>query len=331
MKLYNIICCSILLLLIPQVNAETGSLMRGAKSCFSGPFESHEKWLNLLGQKKKKFNREMFAKRFPKEKFDTLKNNLECKDFVYKVDGHLIEGYYLKPKKPGNKKLPVVIYNRGGNGPFGYVVFGKKLGLIAELAMNGFVVIGSQYRGGSAKRINNNGRDEFGGADVNDVIKLLDVAKEIPEADTSQVGMVGWSRGAMQSYIASQSMPALKTIVAIAGNSDAEKALQWRPQMEKVYHGRIPGFKENRQAELTQRSVSKWINKLPAKIPLLLIHGDLDKRVNVEQSKSLAMILEKEQHPHKLIIYPGDNHGLRKHHSELKTEVAAWLKKHLSS
>ena len=330
MKLYSLIFCS-LFLLIPQAYAESNPLMRGTKSCFGGPFENHDKWMNFLSQKNKKFNKQRFLKRFPKEKFDTVKQNLECKDFVYKVDGHIIEGYYLKPKNSGKKKLPVVIYNRGGNGSFGYVVFGKKLGLIADIAMDGFIVIGSQYRGSSGKRINNNGRDEFGGADVNDVIALLDVVKEIPEADTGNIGMVGWSRGVMQSYIASQSMPELKTIVAIAGNSDVEKALQWRPQMEKIYHARIPGFHENREAELTQRSVSKWIDKLPVKIPLLLIHGDQDKRVNVEQSKSLAMQLEKQQHPHKLVIYPQDGHGLFKHTGELKTEVASWLKKYLSS
>ena len=107
--------------------------------------------------------------------------------------------------------------------------------------MEGYVVIGSQYRGASIDVINN-GLDEFGGADVNDVLALIKVAKEIPNADVDNIGMVGWSRGVMQSYIASKSIQSLKTLIAIAGNSDAEMALVWRPEMERVYRVRVPNF-----------------------------------------------------------------------------------------
>jgi dipeptidyl aminopeptidase/acylaminoacyl peptidase len=89
--------------------------------------------------------------------------------------------------------------------------------------MQGYLVIGSQYRGSSSRLISNNGQDEFGGNDINDVLKLIEIAEEIPDANTNNIGMVGWSRGVMQSYIASKSIPSLKTLIAIAGNSDAEK------------------------------------------------------------------------------------------------------------
>jgi hypothetical protein len=38
-----------------------------------------------------------------------------------------------------------VLYNRGGYAGFGYVVLGKKRQLISDIAMEGYVVIGSQY------------------------------------------------------------------------------------------------------------------------------------------------------------------------------------------
>ena len=64
---------------------------------------------------------------------------------------------------------------------------------------------------------------------------------------------------------------------------------------------------------------------------ILLLHGDKDKRVNVEQSKSLASQLAVRKHPHKLIIYPNDNHGLVRHRKEMTQEIILWLKNNLSS
>ena len=312
------------------VFAESPPLLKNVESCFKGPFETHGKWLKFLESKKKKFNKERFLERFTETRFNTIKMKLVCKNFRYEVDGYTVEGYYLKPRNLSNKKLPVVIYNRGGNAGFGYVFFGKKLQLISDMAMAGYVVIGSQYRGASSRFISNNGQDEFGGNDINDVIKLIEVAKEIPEADTNNIGMVGWSRGVMQSYIVSKSIPSLKTLIAIAGNSDTEKALVWRPKMEKVYKARVPNFEKNRTAELESRSVSKWLDKIPSTMSILLLHGDKDKRVNVEQSIYLAAQLEERKHPHKLVIYSNDNHGLVRHRKEMTKEITSWLKTNLS-
>ena len=225
---------------------QPSSLIKNEKSCFSGPFETHAKWVKFLESKKKRFNKERFKKTFTEQRFNTIKAKLVCKNFRYEVDGYTVEGYYLKPRALSNTKLPVVIYNRGGNAGFGYVVFGKKMQLISDIALAGYVVIGSQYRGASSRFISNNGQDEFGGNDINDVLKLIEIAKELPESDINNIGMVGWSRGVMQSYIASKSIPSLKTLIAIAGNSDAEKALVWRPKMEKVYKARVPSFEKNR-------------------------------------------------------------------------------------
>ena len=331
MKIYILFLAIILSAHSLTTFAEPSTLIKNVKSCFNGPFETHDKWVSSLESKKKKFNKERFEKVFTKQRFNTVKAKLVCKNFRYDVDGYTVEGYYLKPRNLPHKKLPVVIYNRGGNARLGYVVFAKKLQLISDIAMEGYIVIGSQYRGASSRFISNNGQDEFGGNDINDVLKLIDIAKEIPEADTSNIGMVGWSRGVMQSYIASKSIPSLKTLIAIAGNSDTEKALAWRPKMEKVYKNRVPNFEKNRATELASRSVSKWLDKIPSTMSILLLHGDKDKRVNVEQSKCLAAQLEARKHPHKLIIYPNGNHGLVRYRKEVTQEITSWLKSNLSS
>ena len=243
------------------------------KTCFSGPFSTYEYWMDYKNKKLSFFDEQRFAKWYPKERFDKIKNNIECIDFTYQVDGFTIAGFYLKPKQLIHKKLPVVIYNRGGNGAYGTTPFDIKVGKLAELAKEGFIVIGSLYRGSSLS-ILNNGKDEFGGADVNDVLALTKIIEALPEADSSRVGMYGWSRGGMQTYIAAKSLPNIKAIAVGAGNSDEEMALKMRPIMEKMLIKRVPNFKENRAIELEKRSVIKWIDKLPKQAPILLLHGD---------------------------------------------------------
>lgn len=295
------------------------------KNCFRGNFSSYDTWLNFLS-KKPRFNKERFMQRFPEKKFNDRKANVNCVSFIYKVGDLNIEGFYVKPKTPTNQKLPVVIYNRGGNARYGYVNFAGKMDFISDIATAGFIVIGSQYRGSSSKFITNNGQDEFGGKDVEDVVKLVNLLQDIPEADATKIALVGWSRGAKQAFLAAEKIPNVKTIVAIAGNADAIKALEWRPAMENVYLARVPGFKENRLEELKKRSVLYRLEKLPIELPVLLIHGTGDKKVNVQQSERLARAFSLRKQPHKLVVYPGDGHGLSKNRQELNTEVISWLK-----
>ncbi|WP_218311531.1 alpha/beta hydrolase family protein [Alteromonas antoniana] len=295
------------------------------QTCFRGPFENHQVWFDTLKEKKPNFNSEGFLKVFPESTFNEFKDKLECVDFTYEVDGLTVEGFYLKPKEHGDTPLPLVIYNRGGNAGFGYVVFGKKMQLIADIAMRGYAVIGSQYRGASRRFIENNGFDEFGGADVNDVVALTEVAKALPGVDASRYALVGWSRGVSQAYQASRQMENVSAIVAIAGVVDAEKSLAWRPKMEKVYQARIPGFDTNRSEELYKRSAIHWLDELPQQAPILLIHGSNDKRVNVTQSQHMAEALNSKGHPNKLVVYEGGSHSLSSHREEMLNQIIHFL------
>lgn len=302
--------------------------IQNPKSCFRGAFASHASWLEMLSKNNKNFSAERFLQRFPESTFNQKKATLDCVDFTYQVDGLTIEGFYVKPKHANPGALPVIIFNRGGNAGFGKVIFGTQMALISEIAAQGYLVIGSQYRGASSDSIANNGKDEFGGRDVNDVLALPALLTEIPEADPTKIALLGWSRGVMQSYLVAKQLPEIRTIISIAGNADVRDALKWRPAMERVYTARIPDYEQNKAAELSKRSVVDWLDELPNR-PILLIHGSADKQVNVEQSRVLSARLTARQHPHKLVIYQNDDHGLTKNQQRLLTEISAWLIAHM--
>lgn len=335
MNKYLIICTIIFSSFVTQAsNLINDEKIKNQKNCFNHIFKDYATWRSFIKNKRQRRIKseeklskgmEAFDSMFGEDKFNQYKNNLSCITFKYNVDGLEVSGYVIKPKS-NEKKLPVLIYNRGGNGDYGSVVFGSMMHNLFPIANEGFVIIGSQYR---VSRTQGVLLDEFGGQDVNDVVALLDYIPKIKGADPQRVGMYGASRGGMQTFLALKNANNIKAIATIAGVTDLEKELKFRPAMEKVYSRRIPNYDKNKIAELEKRSVLKWVNELPANIPILLLHGEDDKRVSVKNSIDLAAALSKNNIPHKLVVYPDDNHGLMRNKNKANQEIVNWFREYL--
>jgi len=57
--------------------------------------------------------------------------------------------------------------------------------MLGRIATWGYVVAASQYRGNAGGQ----GKEEFGGADVDDVLNLIPLLESLPQADTTRIGM----------------------------------------------------------------------------------------------------------------------------------------------
>nr|WP_275442560.1 prolyl oligopeptidase family serine peptidase [Pseudoalteromonas sp. OOF1S-7] len=303
-------------------------------NCFRGGFSDYASWVGFMekrfaasGSDEHRVKKRLtgFMARFPEADFNEFQQNLSCHTFTYNVDDQIVAGYVIKPKQL-NEKLPVIIYNRGGNGNYGAVVFGSMMANLFPLAKEGFVIIGSQYRGTFTQEDN---LDEFGGQDVNDVIALMDILPQIEGADAHRVGMLGASRGAMQTHLATKKMSGIKAVATIAGVVDLNKELALRPEMERVYSKRMPNYHTAKEALLAKRSVINWVGELPKNVPVLLIHGELDKRVSVENSIRFSKALESEKIPNKLVVYKADNHSLALNKQAVFAELSEWFHTHL--
>lgn len=254
--------------------------------------------------------------------------DVEVEEISYWSDGLKIEAYVAMPKKEG--KYPVIIYNRGGNRDFGALQLFKgdrKVPVayfFSKLAKEGYVVIGCNYRGCGKSE----GKDEFGGKDVNDVLNLIEVVKELPKADANKIGMYGWSRGGMMTYLALSKSNQIKA--AIVGGAPADKTVIERPEMEqRVLAELIPNYWENKEAELKKRSACYFADQLPKQVPILILHGNADWRVTSSNALKMALALDKNRVPYRLKIFEGGDHGLRAFRKEVDQEVLAWFERFL--
>ncbi len=296
--------------------AESGFLSQA--DCFAAT-PDYAAWLDSIAKQPDgpPVSRTQLEALVPERAFAFARTAFDCRIVSYASGGHTVSGYWVQPKAQlAAGKLPLLVYNRGGNGDFGRLDSLQLFLKLLPLARAGYVVVASQYRDA----------DEFGGEDVDDVMRLIDLSLTQARVDAGRIFLIGQSRGAMMSYLVARRRGDITAMATIAGVSDLLAELSRRPEMETVYRARIPGYPDPQQATLVARSALRWAEQLPAGMPVLLLHGDADDRVHVENSRAMAARLQQLERPHKLIVYPGDNHGLQQNWRAARTEILNWFK-----
>jgi peptidoglycan-N-acetylglucosamine deacetylase len=246
-------------------------------------------------------------------------NNLNYSELKYKSDSLIVEGFVISPKVKGH--YPVIIFNRGGNREFNKLTLKTLFFSTAVLANEGYIILASNYRA----------QDEFGGKDFQDVLSLIHVADQLENADTSKIGMFGWSRGGMMTYMALKESNRIKTAVIGNGASDLFSSIEMRPELERdVLSECIPNYWENKEKELKKRSAIFWADSLNKKSSLLLLCGSLDAQVDYQQSVNMAAKLHAVNYTCELKVYE-TNHGFQGKRIELNTELINWFNAHLKA
>lgn len=250
--------------------------------------------------------------------------DLRISAITYASDGLTITGLEVLPTLTAGEKIPLMIYCRGGSGDYGMLSAGQVTALMAPFATRMRVgVLASNYRGNGGSE----GREEFGGADVHDVLNLLELGKQQPWWDGKNIFMLGWSRGGMMTYLALKHGAVVNAAAVGAGVADLVDGASFRPAMEeKVYKRYIPEFATRGEEALRERSATCWPEALTA--PLLIMHGDADDKVPVWQARALAQQLSALDKPVRYVEYAGGNHALKQHWKQWVDEVVAWFEAH---
>lgn len=139
---------------------------------------------------------------------DEMLAKVELESFSYWSDGLKVKGFMARPKNP-SKSCPCVIYNRGGNRDFGMLNPFRAALFLGPIASWDYVVVASNYRGNGGGE----GKEEFGGKDINDVLNLFPLLESLPYADAARVGMIGWSRGGLMTCLAMTKTDRIKAAI----------------------------------------------------------------------------------------------------------------------
>lgn len=244
---------------------------------------------------------------------------------VYNVKGKKIVGYIVEPRKGNN--LPCIIWNRGGSRDFGDIRIGQLFGnhsLIAPLALEGYIVIATQYPGVAGGEGIDKWGDELGMASILDLYKIL---KNYKRADYKRVGMFGHSRGGCMTYMSLSKVKWIKAAVVGAAPTNEVRSSKWRKgwaeHQKKIYGGSI--------SEKKKRSAIFWANKISKKSPILIMHGTADWRVNPLDSVEMSIELYKNKVPHRLIMYEGADHGISEFYDDYKKQTIEWFNRFLKN
>jgi len=242
----------------------------------------------------------------------------------YLSDGLKVKGYLAFPKI--GDKLPCIIYNRGGRKEVGKITDDYFLTELAPLCSKGYLIVASQYRGNDG----GDGKEEYGGKEVNDILNLIPLLGSINQADTSRIGMYGWSRGGMMTYLALSRTTKIKAAVVKSGLTNLIKLLKNRPELDTtMYSPLIPEYSKNKTAALENRSAVYFADNINKQTALLILQGSADALVPAEQALELVDTLYKLKHPVRFILYEGATHGLIEYRNDYYQQMINWFDAYL--
>ena len=266
-----------------------------------------------------------FTRRFySRQEYETAKGSrsIKCRKVQYLSDGLRVTGFIVSPRSARGRRHPVIIYNRGGFLEMGKIDAWNLLDFY-RLAAAGFVVLASQYRGNDGGE----GREEVGGADVNDVLNLLHLAARMPEADPKNVFLYGLSRGGMMAFLALKRGAAVKAAAVVGAVFDVEAFGRRAPRTLERAAGLIPDYDSRGITALRERSAMNWPEQIS--VPLLILHGGNDQEVPASEALAFASKLSALGRVYELTVYADDGHEVMSNRRDRDARIVAWFRRHL--
>jgi dipeptidyl aminopeptidase/acylaminoacyl peptidase len=249
-------------------------------------------------------------------------------EITYLSDGLKIKAYVARPTEPG--EYPAIIWNRGGYKDRGALDDLTAYLILASTAVWGYVVLATQYRGNRGGE----GQDDYGGGDVADSLNMLKVAEQYPECDLDRVAVEGVSRGAITTYRMLTMDNRFKCAAVHAGISDLPRLCKQDLELCKLMDKKYSNVStDEKRSALEKLSVVNFADRLPKSTPILVMHGNYDRTVPIEQSELVVKALEKNDIPHEYHEIEGGTHVALKDGSYKRIDKyrRKWYQDHLIS
>jgi len=251
------------------------------------------------------------------------------KHFKFKArDGFELHAFLTLPLDAKPEKLPLVAFPHGGPQSHDTEGFDS---LVAFMADRGYAVLQVNFRGSTGygldykkaglRRCGLETQD-----DVTDGVKKL-VADGV--ADPSRLAIVGWSFGGYSALNGVVKDPELyRGAFAIAPISNLlDWASDWTSFGEREEIRQQIGDSRDDAEQL--RATSPVFHAERIKVPVVLVHGTLDRQAKFDQSVQMDEALTKAGKAHKFIVFDKGDHSLT--HQPYRRKLYAELESFLQS
>ena len=224
-------------------------------------------------------------------------------------DGTRIGGFVVKP--PGfvaGRRYPTLLWIHGG--PVSQ--YANSFSLPWQIfASQGYVIVAANPRGSSGRgeAFTTAIYKDWGGKDSEDVLAAVDYVVQQGIADPNRLGVGGWSYGGILTNVviakdtrfkSATSGASISNVLAGYGTDmyireyEMELGVPWK-DLDTYLHNSYAFLHADR-----------------IKTPTLFLCGDQDFNVPLLNSEQMYQALRSLGVPTQLVIYPGENHGIRK-------------------
>jgi dipeptidyl aminopeptidase/acylaminoacyl peptidase len=244
-------------------------------------------------------------------------------------EGGFVDAFLFLPPGAGEKdELPAIVEMHGGP----YSRYGNAWTTRYPwqvLAKSGFAVMIVNPRGGTGygAEFQRGVYRNFGTDDFLDIMAAVDAMVERGTFDPERLGFTGYSYGGLMTDVVVSRTDRFKAAVSIAGIWNYVSAMgQNNPQLF------VDSYDQAWDKDLQlmwEHSPASRANRITT--PTLVMHGTDDEPVDPRQSIEMFSYLQLNGVPSRLVLYPGEGHGINKpsHMIDYQTRELEWFRHYL--
>jgi dipeptidyl aminopeptidase/acylaminoacyl peptidase len=228
-------------------------------------------------------------------------------DVSFPGAGVSIGGVLYRPEQaPGGTAPALVIVH--GHLPAGVNGAATVEGVAKRYSDRGYIALAISMRGWRPS----GGADDCALQQSADVVQAVEWIKRRPAVDAAHVGLIGFSKGGQNALLAAARGADVRAVVAYyaptdlarwKATTDREETKQYIARLCEPPPGVGPRSPATRAADISP--------------PVLLMHGDADENVPLEQSAVMEAAMRSAGRDVRLFVVPGGGHGFERAHAEV--------------
>jgi dipeptidyl aminopeptidase/acylaminoacyl peptidase len=244
------------------------------------------------------------------------------------ADGWDIEGvlHYPVDYRAG-VRYPLLLQVHGG--PHGR--FSASFNQSAQTwAARGYAVLQGNPRGSSGRtfEFSNANVNDWGGKDYIDIMNGVDHVIALGVADPDRMAIMGGSYGGFMTFWAVTQTNRFKAAIGHAGISDWY-SFYGQTDIPNLLEFGFGGMPTESKPTYERWSPVEYATRVTT--PLLITHGENDRRVPISQAEQYFRVLKKLEKTVEFLRYPREGHGIGepRHRLHLDSEQEKWLARYV--